>query len=113
MIKTSAEGRTQFLDESQELERSYAVAANAGYTQPPNDPEADVDYHYTCFVPSIVYHRLYELDGDRQGPLKHVVLAEDVTDFSSQAIDIIQDYFGREKGDKAVHFNVMALVKQP
>ncbi|KAI5242720.1 cysteine proteinase [Aureobasidium subglaciale] len=112
LLETHASERTHFLDECQELEQVYTVAANEGYTAPPTDIEAEVDWHYACFAPSSTHHKLYELDGDRQGPLEHATLASDLTDFSSVAISLIRKYFEVAKGEKAAQFNVMALVEE-
>lgn len=98
------------MDESGELELFYASAANDGYTAPPSDPEADVEWHYTCFAPSLTLCKLYEFDGDRRGPLERTHLADDLSDFDSKAIGLIRQCFENETGQKAHQFNVMALV---
>ncbi|TIA28027.1 cysteine proteinase, partial [Aureobasidium pullulans] len=110
LVETSASERSSFLDESGELELLYASAANDGYTAPPSDPEADVEWHYTCFAPSLTLCKLYEFDGDRRGPLERTHLADDLSDFDSKAIGLIRQCFENETGQKAHQFNVMALV---
>ncbi|THY32720.1 cysteine proteinase [Aureobasidium pullulans] len=110
LVETSASERSSFLDESRELELLYAPAANDGYTAPPSDLEADVEWHYTCFAPSLTLCKLYEFDGDRRGPFERTHIADDLSDFDSKAISLIRQYFENETGQKAHQFNVMALV---
>lgn len=35
----------------------------------PENAEDEVDYHYVCFVQSHKNDHLYQLDGDRKGPI--------------------------------------------
>lgn len=99
------------MDECVELETLYADAAKRGDTSPPEDG-VEVDWHYTCFAPSFNAHKLYELDGDRWGPLYHSDLLPDFADFDAKAIDLVREYFERETGNKEIQFNVMALVDE-
>ncbi|KAG9550569.1 hypothetical protein KCU71_g11659, partial [Aureobasidium melanogenum] len=94
-----------------ELEGFYAEAADQGDTQPPENG-FEVDWHYTCFVSSAEKHKLYELDGDRWGPLYHADLDPDLEDFETKAIGLIRKYFERAEEGKEVQFSVMALVKE-
>lgn len=111
LINTPASQRSHFLDTCSELEEFYAEAADQGDTQPPEDG-IEVDWHYTCFVSSAEKHRLYELDGDRWGPLYHADLDPDLEDFEMKAIGLIRKYFERAEEGKEVQFSVMALVKE-
>jgi ubiquitin carboxyl-terminal hydrolase L3 len=99
------------LDTCSELEGFYAEAADQGDTQPPENG-FEVDWHYTCFVSSAEKHKLYELDGDRWGPLYHADLDPDLEDFITKAIGLIRKYFERAEEGKEVQFSVMALVKE-
>ncbi|KAG9958593.1 hypothetical protein KCU61_g8227, partial [Aureobasidium melanogenum] len=104
--------QSHFLDTCSELEKLYAEAADQGDTQPPENG-VEVDWHYTCFVASAEKHKLYELDGDRWGPLYHADLDPDLEDFNTKAIGLIRKYFGRAEAGKEVQFSVMALVNEP
>jgi ubiquitin carboxyl-terminal hydrolase L3 len=67
-----------------------------------------VDYHYICFVKSHSNGRLYQLDGDRKGPidLGAVPSGEDV--LSNKYLDVIRKMITNEDGN--VNFSLMALV---
>ena len=75
----------------------------------PENAEDEVDFHYVCFVKSSKTGHLYELDGDRKGPVDHGILgaAEDI--LSGGALSIIQKFIGRENGQN-VNFSLLALV---
>ncbi|KAI4717826.1 cysteine proteinase [Aureobasidium sp. EXF-10727] len=111
LIKTPPNQQSNFLDTNAHLEKLYADAANQGDTLPPENG-VEVDWHYTCFAPSFDAHKLYELDGDRWGPLYRADLLPDSADFDAKAIGLIREYFERETGDKEIQFNVMALVDE-
>ncbi|KAL8922117.1 MAG: hypothetical protein Q9172_003691 [Xanthocarpia lactea] len=68
-----AEG-THFLENSKQLEETYAAAANQGSSSAPN-AEDKVDFHYVCFVKGKDGQFLYELDGDLKGPVRRGPLA--------------------------------------
>lgn len=111
LINTSAHRQSHFLDTSSELEHLYAEAAIQGDTQPPEDG-VEVDWHYTCFAASAKKHKLYELDGDRWGPLYHADLSAALEDFETKAIGLIRKYFERAEEGKEAQFSVMALVNE-
>ncbi|KAG9522310.1 hypothetical protein KCV07_g3099, partial [Aureobasidium melanogenum] len=111
LINTPTNQQSHFLDTCSELEEFYAEAADQGDTQPPEDG-IEVDWHYTCFVTSAEKQKLYELDGDRWGPLYHADLGPDLEDFETKAIGLIRKYFERAEEGKEVQFSVMALVKE-
>jgi len=73
----------------------------------PEDPEGEVDFHYVCFVRSDVDGHLYEMDGDRKGPLDRGPL-EGVDILSGRALQVIQEFIKSEEGDN-VGFSLMAL----
>lgn len=112
LINTPANQQSHFLDNCSELEELYAEAAKQGDTQPPENG-VEVDWHYTCFVASAEKHELYELDGDRWGPLYHAELGPDLKDFDTKAIGLIRKYFEQAEEGKEVQFSVMALVNEP
>lgn len=111
LINTPAHQRSHFLDSCSKLEQVYAEAANQGDTQPPKDG-VEVDWHYTCFAASTEKHKLYELDGDRWGPLYHADLDPSHVDFDTKAVGLIRKYFECAEEGKEVHFSVMALVHE-
>jgi ubiquitin carboxyl-terminal hydrolase L3 len=61
--------RALVLEDSKELELAYAEAAKEGQTEAPENIDVDVDFHYLCFVKSDKSDRVFELDGDRKGPV--------------------------------------------
>jgi ubiquitin carboxyl-terminal hydrolase L3 len=91
----------------------YSAAAKAGDTATPEE-DVEVDWHYTCFVPSPHDHVLLELDGDRWGPLEHTYLESNGRDFSEKAREVIKkEYFGKaEGGEREGMFSVLALVRE-
>ena len=58
--------------------------------------EDEVDFHYVCFVKSSKTGHLYELDGDRKGPVDHGILQMDEDILSGGALSIIQKFISRE-----------------
>lgn len=110
LINTPTDQQSHFLDTSSELEQLHAEAADQGDTQAPENG-VEVDWHYTCFVAS-EKHKLYELDGDRWGPLCHADLDPHLSDFDTKAIGLIKKYFVRAEEGKEVQFSVMALVNE-
>jgi ubiquitin carboxyl-terminal hydrolase L3 len=69
-----------------------------------------VDYHFVCFVKSHRNGHLYELDGDRKGPIdRGLVLASEEDMLASGGLSVVREYIEREKGSCA--FGLMALVK--
>ena len=75
----------------------------------PENAEDEVDFHYVCFVKSSKTGHLYELDGDRKGPVDHGSLGPGENILSSGALSIIQNFIGRENGQN-VNFSLLALV---
>ncbi|KAJ9133681.1 Ubiquitin carboxyl-terminal hydrolase [Pleurostoma richardsiae] len=61
--------RASALEGDEKLESEYSTVALQGDTEPPENSEDEVDYHYVCFVKSHKNGHLYELDGDRKGPV--------------------------------------------
>jgi ubiquitin carboxyl-terminal hydrolase L3 len=61
--------RALVLEDSKELELAYAEAAREGQTEAPESGDVEVDFHYLCLVKSDKSDRVFELDGDRKGPV--------------------------------------------
>jgi ubiquitin carboxyl-terminal hydrolase L3 len=88
----------------------YKEAAMQGDSNVPTDAQAEVDFHYVCFVET-EHRRIYEMDGDRKGPIDKEVTLEPGDDMlSSASLSLVRDYIDRE-GDGAIAFNLMALVE--
>jgi ubiquitin carboxyl-terminal hydrolase L3 len=88
-MKEPAANHAQHLQNSPELEVIYRKAALSGSTEPPA-AEDEVDYHYICLVRRSGC--LYELDGDRAGPICRYNLADDEDIFSEKGCDILKMY---------------------
>ena len=74
----------------------------------PENAEDEVDFHYVCFVKSSKTDHLYELDGDRKGPVDHGMLKGGGDLLSGEALKVIQKFISREKGAN-VNFSLLAL----
>lgn len=81
-----------------------------GSSEAPDNPEDEVDYHYVCFVKSHRSGRLYELDGDRTGPLDrgHVLGPEDDV-LAPGGLNAVREYMKHEDNP---NFGLMALVRR-
>ncbi|KAK3906480.1 hypothetical protein C8A05DRAFT_29686 [Staphylotrichum tortipilum] len=108
---SAADQRAAILESSAELEEAYASVARQGSSAVPDSAEDEVDFHYVCFVSPRGSGRLYELDGDRRGPIDRGLLilgpGEDL--LAPAATDVIRGYMEREGGN--VNFSLMALVR--
>ena len=101
--------RSKVIEDSEEIESAYRTAALQGDSDVPENAEVEVDFHYVCFVKSSKTGRLYELDGDRKGPVDHGTLGMGEDILSGGALSIIQKFIGRENGQN-VNFSLLALV---
>lgn len=88
-MKEPAVNHARYLQNSPELETIYHKAALSGSTEPPA-AEDEVDYHYICLVRRSGC--LYELDGDRAGPIYRYNLADDEDILSEKGCDILKMY---------------------
>jgi ubiquitin carboxyl-terminal hydrolase L3 len=104
-MKESKANRTSYLLNSSELENIYHKAALSGSTEPPA-AEDDLDYHYLC----LVRHSgcLYELDGDRTGPISRYKLADDEDVLSEKGCNILKMYMDSCAGGSS---SLLALVR--
>lgn len=62
-----------------------------------------------CFVKSSKNGHVYELDGDRKGPVDHGDLESDDDVLSGDGLDIVQKFICRDEGTN-VNFSLLALV---
>jgi len=100
----SAEDRTKYLENSEYLDAVYQQAATSGLSEAP-PAEAKIDHHYVCLVKRSCF--LYELDGDREGPMCRNVLEQDEDALSKKGREIIQMY---TKSVLEGSFSLLALV---
>ena len=85
-------GRALALESSEDISAVHADAAAQGDSAAP-DAEAKVDFHYVCFVQSHKMGRLYEIDGDKKGPLdKHVILRADEDMLGKNALSVVREF---------------------
>ena len=102
--------RALTLENSVELQTMYAMAATGGDTLAPTNAEDEVDFHFVCFVKSNKNSRIYELDGDRAGPIdKGIILASGDDMLAAGGLSIVKEYIQRE-GSGGSGFSLMALV---
>lgn len=88
--------RAQILENDDELESAYASVALQGDSKAPENPEEDADFHYVCFVKSHKDGHLYELDGDRKGPVDRGPLASDEDVLAECGLSVIREFIQRE-----------------
>lgn len=100
----AAEDRTEYLENSEYLDAVYQQAATSGSSEAP-PAEAEIDHHYVCLVKRSCF--LYELDGDREGPICRNVLEQDEDVLSKNGREIIQMY---TQSDLEGSFSLLALV---
>ena len=96
------------MEGSEELNSLYAEAAKRGTTEAPN-PEEEVDFHYVCFAKPSTSSFIYELDGDRKGPIargKPISPEHDM--LTGAGLQILKAAIDREN-DLDGHFSLMAL----
>lgn len=88
----------------------YTSVALQGDSTVPTSAEAEVDFHYVCFVKSHKDGHLYEMDGDRKGgpvdlggPLKD---DEDV--LAEAGLNVVSKFVEREGGGN-MNFSLLVL----
>ena len=104
--------RAKVLEDSEALESAYRTVALQGDSVAPENAEDEVDYHYVCFVKSSKNGHIYELDGDRKGPIDHGSAGPDddsVDVLDHAGLTIIRSFLEREKGVN-IGFSLLALV---
>jgi ubiquitin carboxyl-terminal hydrolase L3 len=87
------------------------VAAK-GDSAVPDNAEDEVYFHYICFVRSEEDGCLYELDGDRKGPvsLGKVDVGEHGDILTADTVSLIRNYINQGEGN--IGYNLMALVNR-
>ncbi|CAM1511975.1 Fc.00g094880.m01.CDS01 [Cosmosporella sp. VM-42] len=101
-----ATDRAFTLENDQELEDAYKVVALQGDSEVPASAEDEVDFHYVCFTKSHKDGQLYELNGDRKGPVSWGPMEGDDT-LSEDVRKIVKDYMG--KAGEGIGFSLLAL----
>lgn len=105
LMKIAPPNRSQYLLESSDLETIYSEAALCGSSEAPS-PDAEVGYHYICLVKHSGY--LYELDGDRMGPIYRNCLESDEDILSEKGQEIIKMYIDSCPDG---NFSLLALIQ--
>lgn len=99
--------RSHLLENDEKLEAAYNAVACKGISTVPEDPSAEVDYHYICFVKSSKNGHLYELDGDKRGPVDHGLVSEESDLLSEGYMKVVKRFI--EKDADLTGFSLMAL----
>jgi ubiquitin carboxyl-terminal hydrolase L3 len=105
------EERAKMLYDSQEFEDAHAACAALGDTVSPEALSEDPFGHYVAFVK--VDGHLWELDGDRKGPIDRGVLGDDEDVLSPTALELGLKRIIKveeESGVGDVYFSALALV---
>ncbi|KAJ7026589.1 hypothetical protein C8F04DRAFT_966313 [Mycena alexandri] len=105
-IDLDPEKRARALEASPGIAEAYREAATQGSTAVPN-AEDEVDFHYVCFVKSPLNGHLYDLDGDKNGPVDRDERLEGDCDLLSGGLKLAESYIQ----DGNSQFQLMALVK--
>lgn len=101
--------RAQELENSEELEAAYKSAALQGDSEVPTNAEDEVDYHFICFARSSRTGLVYELDGDRKGPVTTSICLQAEKDILCEGVvKLVKGLMEREQSDA---FGLMALVR--
>jgi ubiquitin carboxyl-terminal hydrolase L3 len=94
------------IENDAKLESAYNIVALQGDSEVPANSEDDVDFHYVCFVKSHKDNHLYELDGDRKGPVDWgLVKEEDI--LSEAGLRVVRQFVGRV--GSGIGFSLLAL----
>ena len=108
-VTLEPEARALLLEDSKELEEAHRSAAIQGDSAVPENAEDEVDYHYVCFVKSNKDDHLYELDGDKKGPIDMGAMPEGEDMLGPKALAAVKTYIkGEEGGNEG--FSLLALV---
>ena len=76
----------------------------------PDNAEEEVDFHFVCFVKSSKNGHIYELDGDRKGPVDRGILSRPDEDMLAEGcLNIVREFIQREN-DVNFNFSLMALM---
>jgi ubiquitin carboxyl-terminal hydrolase L3 len=100
--------RAQILENDEELESAYRFVALEGDSKAPTNPENEVDFHYVCFVKSTKDGHLYEMDGDRKGPVDRGLLGSEKDVLDKHCLNVIREFIQREDGGD-MNFSLLVL----
>ncbi|KAB5569999.1 ubiquitin carboxyl-terminal hydrolase [Coniochaeta sp. 2T2.1] len=110
-IPLPPEGRAKVLEDSAELEKAHTAVALKGDSAVPESAEAEVVFHYICYVKSEKDGRVYELDGDRKGPIDTGVVLEEGEDVcGEEVLGLVRRYIEGAEGN--LNFSLLALVDE-
>ncbi|KAJ7662159.1 ubiquitin C-terminal hydrolase L3 [Mycena polygramma] len=101
-IHLNPEERARALETSLGIAEAYRQAATQGSTAVPN-AEEEVEFHYVCFVKSPLNGHLYDMDGDKNGPVDR---GGGDCELLSAGLTLAKSYI--KDGDP--HFQLMALI---
>ena len=104
------QSRSELLETNEDLATAHASAATAGDTAAPLATD-EVDNHYVAFVKT-EQNNLWELDGDRKGPLNRGKLENDEDVLSEKALELGPKKFLKreeEAGGGDLRFSILAL----
>jgi ubiquitin carboxyl-terminal hydrolase L3 len=108
-VNLTPEGRARVLEESAELEKAHTTVALKGDSAVPDSAEAEVEFHYICYVKSEKDGHLYELDGSRKGPIDTgLVLSESEDVLGEKTLGLVRKYV--DEADGNLNFSLLALV---
>jgi ubiquitin carboxyl-terminal hydrolase L3 len=100
--------RAPILEDDTYLEKAYAAVARQGDSAVPESPEAEVEFHYVCFVKSHKNGHLDLMDGDRNGPIDMGLLAAENDDVLVEtALESVRSFV--ELAAKDSGFSLLAL----
>ncbi|VBB77981.1 Putative ubiquitin carboxyl-terminal hydrolase [Podospora comata] len=99
--------RAAFLENDTNLEAAYKTVALQGDSAVPENPEDEVDFHYVCFVRSPKNGHLYELDGDRKGPINLGEFEEDDL-LSEQGLRVLREFIEKTECEGGVSLLALA-----
>lgn len=100
--------RAKVVEDSAELEAIHTKMAQKGDTAVPESAEDEVNHHYIGLVKSRS-GQLYEMDGDRKGPVNMGADLGDEDLLGEIALGVVKKFIEREEG-RNIGFNLMALV---
>jgi ubiquitin carboxyl-terminal hydrolase L3 len=103
--------RARVIEDDADLEAAYKAVSLQGDSGVPENPEDEVDFHYVCFVKSRRNGHLYELDGDRNGPIDRGLLGPNEDVLSMSGLSVIQEFVQREK-ERGNQFSLLVLAPQ-
>lgn len=101
--------RALALEDDQALEDAHNTIATRGQTRAP-DAQDEVDHHYLCFVRSHRGNRrLYQLDGDRKGPIDLGEVPADADVLSGEVLAVVKEFLSSRPDEG---FSLLALAPE-